>query len=364
MMAKNRTYYRLDNILETGAEYLIIIGQRSNGKSYAVKEYALRRAWEGDLTKFALLRRMSKNVKHREMTQYFADMESLIKEITEGKADCIIEYQKIFYFALRDPEGKNKPEKVKIAGYVFNLSDEEYYKSSMYPDIDSIIYEEFITTNMYLRAEPTKLMSFVSTIFRDRKGHVFLIGNTISRVCPYVSDWGLHHLLRQKQGTIELYHASDPEILDDEGEPIVTDIAVEFCSDTAARSSMFIGRASKSIIKGVWDTKLMPGLRFPESEYTKLHEIVVEHLNFKFYLELLQRQNALVWYCQPKTTEIQKGTRVISDRFSESRYWSRGFYPLNDREAYAFQLLKQGKICYSDSLTGTDFEQCLKSIQM
>lgn len=359
-----RQYYDIGSILETGAEYNIILGQRANGKSYAVKKYALQNAWDDDLKKFALLRRMKDNIKHREMTQYFSDMTDCIKEISGGQADCIIEYQKIFYFALRDPEGKKAPEKVKTAGYVFALSTEEDYKSSIYMDIWTIIYEEFITKRIYLRSEPTLLMSFVSTIFRSRQGKVFMIGNTISRLCPYVNDWGLHHLLRQDQGTIEMYHATDPELLDDEGEPLVTDIAVEFCSDTAQRSSMFIGRAAKSIIKGVWDTELKPGLRRPLSEYYVIHELVIEHLNFKFFCQLLQRPGALVWYVQPKTSDIQKGTRVISDRFSESRLWSKGFYPLNEKEAYAFNLLRQGKICYSDSLTGTDFEQCLKAITL
>ena len=360
-----KQYYDIEPILRTGAQYLIIIGQRANGKSYACKRYALEQAWNNpETSKFALLRRKKEGIKHREMTQYFSDMSECIKEISGGEADCIVEYQKVFFFAKRDPEGKEAPQKIREAGYVFALSAEEDYKSSIYMDIHSIIYEEFITKQYYLRQEPTLLMSFVSTILRSREGKVFLIGNTISRVCPYVTDWGLHNLLRQKQGTIELYHAMDPELLDDEGEPIVTDIAVEFCSDTAARSSMFIGRASKSIIKGVWDTELKPGLRFPPHEYQQIHEMVIQVMNFKFYCRLLSRQNTMVWYVEPKTSEIQKGTRVISDRFNESRLWSKGFYPLNDKEAYAFNLLKQGKICFSDSLTGTDFEQCLKHLTL
>ena len=32
---------------------------------------------------------------------------------------------------------------------------------------------------------------------------MWLIGNTISQVCPYLEDWGLQHIiLNQKQGTI------------------------------------------------------------------------------------------------------------------------------------------------------------------
>ena len=40
-----KKYYRLDSILKTNAEYLMLLGMRSNGKSYAVKEFLLEKAF-------------------------------------------------------------------------------------------------------------------------------------------------------------------------------------------------------------------------------------------------------------------------------------------------------------------------------
>jgi hypothetical protein len=36
-----------------------------------------------------------------------------------------------------------------------------------------------------------------------------------------------------------------------------------------------------------------------------------------------------------------------------------GLIPLSEAERQAFAFLSEGKICYSDNLTGTDFENCL-----
>lgn len=42
MLGKNK-YYSLNNILKKDAQYNIIFGQRSNGKTYAVKKYGLEK---------------------------------------------------------------------------------------------------------------------------------------------------------------------------------------------------------------------------------------------------------------------------------------------------------------------------------
>ena len=45
-------YYRLDKIKKVDAQYKMLLGERSNGKSYAVKEDALQDAWSHDNKKF------------------------------------------------------------------------------------------------------------------------------------------------------------------------------------------------------------------------------------------------------------------------------------------------------------------------
>ena len=52
-MAKQK-FYSLKNILKENAEYNLLLGERSNGKSYATKEHCVRKAYENK-TCFGLL---------------------------------------------------------------------------------------------------------------------------------------------------------------------------------------------------------------------------------------------------------------------------------------------------------------------
>ena len=44
-MSKQK-YYNLSNLLKTESQYKMLLGERSNGKSYAVKEFVLNDAYK------------------------------------------------------------------------------------------------------------------------------------------------------------------------------------------------------------------------------------------------------------------------------------------------------------------------------
>ena len=60
-------------------------------------------------------------------------------------------------------------------------------------------------------------MNFYATVDRKRlTTRLWLVGNTISRVCPYINDWGLHNIISsQKQGTIKTIEikGADDEVI-------------------------------------------------------------------------------------------------------------------------------------------------------
>ena len=60
-MAK-KEYYSIDNLLLTDAEYMIMLGQRANGKSYQAKYTALKDAYNNG-KKFVYLRRWKDDIK-------------------------------------------------------------------------------------------------------------------------------------------------------------------------------------------------------------------------------------------------------------------------------------------------------------
>lgn len=350
-------YYRLKKILSTGARWLLIYGKRSNGKSYAVKEHVLTEAFKKG-SQFILLRRWDVDIKQRELLLYFADLEDYIINMTSGAYNGIGCYHKTFYFMNTDETG-NVINKSAPIGYALALTQAEHYKSSAYTDVDSVIYEEFLTDNYYLPDEPNRLMQLVSTIFRTRQGHVFMIGNTVSRVCPYIGEWGLRNILTQKAGTIDVYN-----IETDTG---IVQIACEYCEPKeGGKSSLVFGRSAKQINHGDWDIKQMPHLpKRRLTDYDILYTMVVEVSTFMFLCELLcdKETGACLWFVSPKTTEIKDNTRVITDKPDFDPLTTFGFIPISIQERQAFELFKHGKVAYSDNMTGTDFTQAIKQFK-
>ena len=359
-MAKTPKYYSIDNILKRDSEYNIILGQRSNGKSYAVKNHCIKKSWDDNKSRFIVLRRLAEEIRPSVVEHYFSDVP--ISIITGGECDNIKVYRSEVWACKFDPD-TDKNKKVKLLGYVRALIKAAQYKSGDYTDCTDIIYEEFIaeTGARYLPNEPNELQSFVSTVARLRKISVWLVGNTISRICPYFTEWGLVNIPRQKQGTIDTYEVQTQQ-LDDNNEPVKIKISVEN-AEGSTTGKMFFGSAAKMIDNGAWHTsKQYPGLPRPYADYTKVYTVVMFGYGFTFLLELLQFKNEYVWFVTPKTTPIQRGTRTISNTFSPDLMHTNGFVALNEGERRAFNLLLQNKIAYSDSLTAEDFLSVRKNL--
>ena len=59
-----KEYYSNKKILEKNAEYNIILGERSNGKSYCIKmEQCLKKAVKQEKSNFVIIKRLSEDIK-------------------------------------------------------------------------------------------------------------------------------------------------------------------------------------------------------------------------------------------------------------------------------------------------------------
>lgn len=349
------TFYNIHNLLTTNARYMMLLGQRANGKSYQVKDTILTESAKENGKKFFYLRRWKEDVRAHEVEKYFDDIN--ISKITHGEYDHIKAWQNKIYFAQYTDD---KEVRGKEIGYYGALNEAGRYKSWAFTDPETgenrfkyIVYEEFITDESYLIEEPTRLQQFVSTVFRRQEGHVFLVGNTLSRVCPYFAEWSLENVLKQKQGTIEMYHYHT-----NDGETI--DLAVEYCTSTNYKNTMFFGRAEKQIITGEWDTKQFPRLPKSIDSYEKVYELQVNYQGFKFVLQLLVEptEGGVLTYIYPLTTE-RFIRRQISNDFVDDIFTTSKLDITKRPEQLIAWCFRVGKVCYSDNLTGTDFNHVL-----
>lgn len=342
-MAKKREYYSMENLLKVHADYNLLIGMNNNGKSYQVKLFCLTQAFENH--KFVYLRRYKEDIKQYAVESYFGDMP--VSKITNGQYDSVTAFQGYIYFSL-EVEGKMK-RGPRIGRYCA-LSEYQRYKSTTFVGYDNIIYEEFITDDIYLSEEPLKLQRFVTIVARDRKVRVWMVGNTMSRVVPYFGEWNLKGSLTQKKGTIEIYHESY------EGIPI--DIAVEMCGVIDSGSKMFFGNAAKQIVSGEWSVKEYPRLPFPYKEYSVAYEMQVQYQMFAFNIRLMVKDDTALGFVSPAKVKKKKG-RIITDVFSDNALISPALDPRFKGERILQKLYRQNKFCYTDNLTGSDFNQLL-----
>lgn len=350
---QEQSFYSIENLLKVGADYNVIYGERSNGKSYAVKKHALC-LFRDKGEKFVYMRRYDRDITTNLATSYFGD--APLYEIFNGEFNVIYAYGGNVYLAHVDENGKKS--NVTHCGYVRAVNSAQRYASTTYPNVSTIILEEFITINGdYLPNELFLFNHVLSTIARRRNVTVFLIANSVSRISPYWREYDLDNIIKpQYQGTI---HAIARET--DGGEQ---KIAVEYCSPSGGESKMFDAKNSKMTNKGKWLTKSFPKPPVDVLTCSNPYSFVIKYTSFAFLVQyMIHELGGFFLYVTPKTTDIKPNTRVISDEYSINPLHTRGLIPLNQKERQIFDMIQNGKIYYCEDLTGTEFETVIKQLR-
>lgn len=367
-MAVKQIHYNIDNISKEHANFNLIYGEKSNGKSYQVKhkkaiipylelrqkELMVQNAIENN-ERFILLRRWKEDISNLWIEQYFADVD--VEKLTNGKYNCITCYRKVLYLSVYDLENAKTKRYEKI-GYVMALSTEQHYSGGSFLDVHRIIFEEFMERGSYLPNEPDKLMILYNTIDRKRgTTEIWMVGNSISRVCPYISAWGLDGIFRTiKQGEIKT------KIIHNENNDVK--IAIEYCKASGGKT-MAIGSAKSMIDTGEWQTLPQPKLPKSKKEYKILFRIGFFYKNFKFLGEFLMDKETkdTCWFIFPYYKEFSIKLVVFSDMIKTNVLWQRNIYDITIRNDNLKKLFlttfRESCIFYSDDLCGTDFKQAI-----
>ena len=346
-------YYTLDRILPYKTTYNILLGQRSNGKSFSVKRECVKEAFLG-LGDLIYLRRWHLELKQDDVTDYFADCQ--VEEITGGEYQTIDVYRSRIYLAKRG-EG-DKIERGRCIGRTADLAGATHLKSVIKRgQYKNIIFEEFCTDGGYLRNEPNILMQFVATVFGVQyTGRVWLIGNTVSRYNPYMYCWSLKSVSKMKPGDIDVYKFQD-------GNSEVS-IAVEFCSSLNVDNSMFFGDAKANIITGVWETQSQPQVPDTFGRFKVVYNMEIQHQDFRFILKVIQNDEKERLLLCVNANEKETCRRKVSDRIDGDPMTTTKLLPLTRGDRLVAQLIRRGKMVYANNLVGTDFQSILKNVSI
>lgn len=295
-------YYSLDNILSKNADYNIIFGERSNGKTYAALKYGIERYIKTG-EQMAYIRRWREDLRGKRAENLFANhvANGLIEELTDGKFNEVFYLSNKWFLSYYDKDKNKRYPDITPFCFGFCLSEQEHEKSSSYPNVTTIVFDEFLTRRIYLPDEFMLYMNLLSTIIRQRDNvKVFMLGNTVNKFCPYFQEMGLKNVGVMEQGTIDIYRF---------GEHGAT-VAVEYCDTIVKQKASnkyfcFDNQNLQMITGGKWELAVYPHL---PCKYKPKDVLFVFYIKFNDAIlqgNIIQVGDENFCYIHQKTTPIK-----------------------------------------------------------
>lgn len=355
-MSKKTKYYSLDKILQHNAEYNIIYGERSNGKTTAVQLYGLKKYIEsGYIEQMAIIRRWETDFKGKNGAQMFEAINKLgyVKEWTKGEYNTIYYYSQRWYLVYYNEDGKRERQCEFPFAMGFSIGSEEHYKSTSYPNITTVLFDEFITRSIYLTDEFVKFQNLLSTIIRDRDNiKIFMCGNTINMYCPYFAEMGITGIKKQKQGTIDVYKYGDNEL----------SVAVEYSdfNGTKKKSNKYFAFNNpklKMITSGSWEIDIYPHLPFKYLPKDVKYTYIIIFDDEILQCEIIQSTElkSLITYIHRKTTPIKedfKGLIFSQETKPYNNYRKDITKPMCEVSRKIYNLFLLNKVFYQNNEIG------------
>jgi hypothetical protein len=295
-------FYSLNRILSKNADYNVIFGERSNGKTYATLKHGIETFLKTG-KQMAYIRRWREDLRGKRAESLFANhtANGEIERLTNGKFNEVFYFSNKWFLSFYDAE-KNKrfPDDVPFC-YGFCLSEQEHEKSSSYPNVTTIVFDEFLTRRIYLPDEFMLFMNLLSTIIRQRDDvKVFMLGNTVNKYCPYFTEMGLKQVPVMEQGTIDIYKF---------GEHGAT-VAVEYCSTIVKQKASnkyfcFDNQNLQMITGGKWELAVYPHLPTKYKPDDVLFTYYIQFNDVTLQGNIIQVGNENFTYIHMKTTPIK-----------------------------------------------------------
>lgn len=150
-----------------------------------------------------------------------------------------------------------------------------------------------LTRDLYLKDEFVIFANMVSTLVRDREiKAIYMLGNTVTRYCPYWDEMMLTHINEQEQGTIEVYSYNNKKLK----------VAVEYCADTENTKDIeyvyaFDSPQLQMITSGSFEEAKYPHiceLDWSLSEYTFIYKFLIDFNHHKTVGEIHREKNEIV----------------------------------------------------------------------
>ena len=175
-------YYNYDKLFSYNFLLAFVIGERGVGKSFGAKKAMLSKFLKSG-EQFVYLRRYKTEL-DTALSTFWSDLQSA-GFFTEH--DLKVKKSKMLTTFTCDG---------KVCGYAVPLSTANILKSTAFPSVRTIIFDEFLLdtaagTYRYLKNEVEMVLDIIETIGRLRDVQVIFLGNATTQVNPYFAYFNL-----------------------------------------------------------------------------------------------------------------------------------------------------------------------------
>lgn len=250
-------HYDIRRLLECDSQYLMVFGEKSNGKSTA-SQMVMCIIYELFGAQSILLRLYNEDfLKGRAEGMFGGIPEGFISDITKGRYETIVYKHYGWYFA-RFNYDTDKYE-MDDTPFCYRQCILNAGSSYQYPKVELILFDEFIRKDLARNVadEFVEFQTVVSTIKRDKTSlQVIMCGNTVNYFSVYFKEMGLTNIRKQQQGTIDRYHYGNSNL----------SVAVEYAEtpkDKNLKSNdyfAFNNPKLEMITSGKWQLDIYPHL--------------------------------------------------------------------------------------------------------
>lgn len=355
-------FYSYNRIDETHAQYRMVIGERSNGKTYGALLKAVTNYIENG-KQTAYIRRYKEDFVGKRGNTLFAAIVSddWVKRLTKGEWNNIVYYSSAWYLAYTEEGQKTIKDETPFC-YGFSINDMEHDKSTSYPNITLVVFDEFLSRGFYLSNEFVLFENVLSTIIRQRNDVViYMLGNTVNKMSPYFSEMGITNIRDMKPGDLDVYSYGESELK----------VAIEYADpiDKDIKQSnvyfAFDNPSLQMITNGGWEFDLYPHITFKYRPKDIKFTYFIDFNGFMLQCEIVRTEDGYITCIHRKTTPIKnKKDLVFTNKVDDSRYHiKRITQPTNDIAKTCFQFLKTEKVFFQDNSVGEDLRNYLQWCQ-
>lgn len=346
-------YYSLDDLLSKNALYSMVFGERSKGKTFACLELIIKN-YAKDGSQGAYIRRWQDDFRGGNAEVLFSAHVSLglIAKYTSNKWTDVYYKSRRWYFCRYEDE-KRIVDKEPFC-FAFALSRTEHDKSTSYPKVTTIVFDEYCPIGGYCSNNEFGLFkNTISTIIRQRDNvRIIMCANSIDPWCQYYQDMYVTNAEFMTPGDIDIYkHPKTGEIV----------VAIEYTEPNIEGKASdkffdFGGDENDDMItKGGWDFDSYPHCPCDYKPKDILYSFFVCYSNNIVQCDIIGVDSGIFIYAHRKTGDIKfpDADLVFTTEYDIRPNFRRNILkPILPVEKEIALLMKADKMFYQDNRIG------------